>query len=355
MGAKPIVKQIAPWDARDGYLVRFSIDGMIPVANRVIIYNAASMAIVYDKTQKTNAYSHSIASEAFKANAYDENANGNKFCLQVEVYGANGQKSFASEKVYFWCLTKPKFEYTKPYEDEIVYSSTIEVNLKYFQMQGEKLYNYRHYLYNEAKVQINVSKTFFDEEGLSYMFKGLNNRETYYVRAQGETKNGIILDTGYVQVTTNYAESEYYDVLSLSSDLNATVTGTTNMIIIDANEDSEDFEYTDSYVHIIDRTITYEHNYRISGDFQMILKFTRLKYNGVILSMYSKSNPKAKITIDSYMFEDGLRYCLKASNGVGTYVLYTEPIADYNQDDFMRVTVKRQGNFYSITANIDNE
>lgn len=354
MGAKPVVKQIAPWDAKDGYLVQFSIDGMIPVKNRLTIYNATNLAIVYEQTQETTSYTHSIASNSFKANDYDKTANGNKYCLQVEVYGVNGQKSYASEKVYFWCLATPTFNYASPFNDQILDKSSVDVDLNYYQIQGEKLYSYRHYLYNEAKVQINTSKLFFDEEGLNYTFKGLDNRETYYVRAQGETKNGIILDTGYIRFTTNYEESEYQDVLALSSDLNATVTGTTNMIIIEANEDSEDFVYTDSYVHIKDRTVTYERNYHITGDFQLILKFTKIKYNGVILRMYSKSNPDAKITIDSYMFEDGLRYCLKATNGVGTYVLYTNPIVDYEHDDFVRVTVKRQGNFYTISAMKDN-
>ena len=70
--------------------------------------------------------------------------------------------------------------------------------------------------------------------------------------------------------------------------------------------------------------------------------------------MHHKEYPDCEITLDSYVFDDGsLRYCLKANNGIATYVLYTDAM-NVNQDDTMIITIKRVNNVFGLYAELVN-
>lgn len=350
MGAKPVINSINPWDATQGQVINFQYSGAIPVSNRAVIYDAATLRVVYDDVYTSTALSHYIPPNAFKVEDYEPNGNGHKYAIQIQVQDSNGITSPYSDKVFFWCFATPQFYYTYPVSETTTDQASINVKLVYSQADGEKIYNYRHQLYDNSKILVSMSDTFFDEENYEYTFKGLENMTAYYVRAQGITKNGLSLDTGMVKFYVNRFVSETFDVLGLQSDLNASVYGMSNMICIDANEDAGDFVYLNSTVQLGEKSITYEKNYKIARDFTMQLKFTKLWNNGIILYMYNKNNPSNTITIDQYLFDDDtIRYCLKVFNGIATYVLYSEPIiAQHN--DYVVLNIRRINNVFSLEA-----
>ena len=355
MAVKPIISTITPWDATVGSNITFSYSGNLPVTAKGIIRNASTLETLCTLTGNVvggsgDTFMFFIPPDSFKADPLDTNANGYKYCIQLTVYDSQNHASAISDKAYFWCLATPECYYILPIDGSEIGNPFINLELSYHQDNGEKLYTYRHYLYDEGKNIVASSDTFYDDTGMTYSFKGLNNRTFYYVRTQGRTKNGMLVDTGYVKVLINYGEEETYSVLGLESDSNATVFGDTNLICIEADEDPAYYIFLNSYVQLIGKKVTYQTNYSIFRDFTIQLKITKLKYNGLILKMYNKDNPDCIITLDSYVFDDGLlRYCLKAFNGIATYVLYT-PGIEVDHDDIMVINIRRIDNVFSLEA-----
>ncbi len=272
MAVKPIVKTISPWDTEVGTQIYFTYSGNTPVANRAMIYDAASLKLVYDVTRETTSPFHWVDPGVLKPSRTATNGNGNKYCIQIEITDNTGATSMLSDKVYFWCFSKPNFYYIEPVEDENILTPNISLQLTYIQAENEQIHNYRHSLFDAAKTLIAQSDTFFDAEGYNYTFKGLDNKATYYLRTEGLTRNGMSLDTGYVRVNINYYNPEKYEILTLESDDNATVYGQTKMICIDANEDEKDYVFFNSFVRLLSRSVTWESNYSITGEFSMQLK-----------------------------------------------------------------------------------
>jgi len=357
MAVKPIISTITPWDSTAGTNITFSYSGNLPVSAKATIGNASTLKTVLTLSGGvTNTpdgrFMFYIDGNILKANLADINGNGNKYYIQLSVIDSHNTSSPYSDKAYFWCLSTPQFYYQYPETDSRVEGASVDASLVYEQAEGEKLYMYRHYLYDNSKNLIQMSDHFYDENGMTYTFKGLDVSTSYYVRSQGQTKNGILLDTGYVHFYTENAEMESHSLLGLESDDNATVYGTTNMILIEANEDPDLYIYFNSLVQLIGKKITYETNYKIARDFTLQIKITKVKYNGILLRMYNKTHPECEITLDSYYFDEEngfLRYCLKVNNGISTYVLYTEGM-DVSTDDYIVVTIRRVNNVFSLTA-----
>lgn len=357
MAVKPIISTITPWDSTAGTNITFSYSGNLPVSAKAIIGNASTLKTVLTLSRSVigtfdGRFLFYIDGNLLKANVADINGNGNKYYIQLCAIDSNNTASPYSDKAYFWCLSTPQFYYQYPEEDSRVDGASVDVALVYNQAEGEKIYTYRHFLYDNSKNLIQMSDHFYDETGFAYSFKGLEISTSYYVRSQGQTKNGIILDSGYVHFYTENAEMANHSLLGLESDDNATVYGTTNMIIIEANEDPDWYIYFNSLVQLIGKKITYETNYKIARDFTLQIKITKVKYNGILLKMYNKIHPECEITLDSYYFDDEnglLRYCLKANNGISTYVLYTDGM-NVEMDDYIVITIRRIGNVFSLTA-----
>lgn len=356
MAVKPLISTITPWDATVGVNIAFSYSGNLPVRAKGIIQNASTLETRWTGENpvvrgEDGKYLFYIPANTLKADIKDVNGNGNKYCIQITVFDGNDIASTISDKAYFWCLSTPEFYYTKPNVDEKITTASIELNIIYNQLEGEKLYSFRHYLYDNSKNLISISDYFYDDSGLIYFFKGLENKTSYYVRSQGVTKNGIPVDTGYSHIFTDYGDIENYALLGLTSDDNATVYGDTNMICIDADEDPEYYIYINSYVQLIKKKVTYQTNYTIPRDFTLQIKITKLLYCGLLLKMYNKENPDCIITLDSYYFDDNkIRYCLKVFNGIATYVLYTVDGFSVENDDVMVITIRRINNFFSLYA-----
>lgn len=355
MAVKPIISTIIPWDTTVGTNIAFSYSGNLPVTAKGIIKNASTLETrwTYEETvirDNDGRYLFYIAPNTLKANSADVDGNGNKYSIQLIVTDNEGNISPISDKEYFWCFETPQCYYNKPNYDEVIGSPNIELELVYSQSNGEKIYSYRHYLYDNSRNLVVISDHFYDETGFSYIFRGLDNKTSYYIRTQGITKNGMPVDTGYLRIFTDYGTPEVYSILGLESDANATVYGHSNMICIDADEDDEDYIFINSLVQVIRKKITYQTNYTIARDFTLQLKFTKVLFNGLLLKMYNKEYPDYTITIDSYYFYDNLiRYCLKVFNGLATYVLYTDGL-ELQNDDYVVLTLRRVNNAFSFTA-----
>ena len=347
MATKPVISNMTPWDATQEKVINFTYSGNLPVSNRATVYDASTLEVVYDVTQITPSFTHTIPANTLRITRLEPNGNGHKYAIEIRVTDSNGTESPVSDKAYFWCLATPTFAYSFPTENANIDTPTVYFKVVYSQANGEELYSYKHYLYDNTKNEIASSDMNYTLDNLEYSFKGLTNHTSYYLRTVGVTKNGIEVDTGMRHVFINYENTGSYAIMNAESDLNATVTGYTNIICIDATESADDYIFLNSCVQIMDKKVTYETNFKINRDFTMQLKLTRLWYNGRICYMTNGTN---HIEITSYVFDDEtVRYCMKANNGLTDYVLYSDALNVTNLD-FVVITLRRIGNFFSFNA-----
>lgn len=347
MAVKPVINSITPWDATVGKMISFSYSGNLPVSNRAIIYNAVNLEVVYDEKQNTSSLIHNIPANVLKTDNKEKNGNGHKYAIEIEVTDNEGTVFLRSDKVYFWCLATPEFYYTTPINDANIDTPTINFETYYAQENGEKLYSYRHYLFDNTKNEIASSDMNYTSDNLSYSFKGLNNHASYFIQTVGVTQNGINVDTGKLHFFVNYENTGNFAIMNAESDDNATVTGYTNIVSIDSNEDADSYVLLGSYVQLLDQSITYETNYKIERDFTMQLKVSHVQDNRRILYMTNKTN---KIEITSYIFDDGtVRYYLTVDNGLTKYVRYSDPLT-VDDNDSVIISLRRIENLYNFNA-----
>ena len=73
--SKPVVNRINPFDGSKDYTVSMSYLGNMPYSNRVIVYDAITLSVVYDSTTTNTKFSidHTIPSNTL--------VNGKKYAI----------------------------------------------------------------------------------------------------------------------------------------------------------------------------------------------------------------------------------------------------------------------------------
>ena len=337
MAVKPIISSMTPWDARLNYKMYFSYSGDLPVSNRLIIYDASSLATIYDQTETASHFYHTVPANAL--------TNGVKYAAQLTVTDMNGITSGISDKVFFWCLSTPQFYFSLP-TTENINTPSVTLKVEYAQSEGEQLYSYQHFLYDNARTQLTRTDIYYTSENLQHTFNGLTNKAGYYLRSVGTTKNGISVDTGYQRIYVNYEQEEDFEFLDLTSDINGTVVGHTNMVSIDADEDASDYVFLNSYVQLLGRSIHYNSNFNIEGDFTLSLKITKVMVDGPILLL---SNGRENILLTSNIYEGKVVYRLTSNNGMSDYNIFS-PLLSLSNDSIVVIHIRRINNLFKLVV-----
>ena len=94
--AKPQINKINPLDATKDNIISMSYVGNMPYSNRIVIYDATTLAVLYDNTSTNTNYSieHTIPANTL--------TNGKKYAIQGQVFDINGNASALSDKAYFY-------------------------------------------------------------------------------------------------------------------------------------------------------------------------------------------------------------------------------------------------------------
>ena len=206
--AKPIINKITSVDALKDYTVTMTYNGNQPYSNRLIIYDGNTLGVLYDEPEDV-LYDGTTTSFLLKhtipANTM---VNGKKYAVQVQFFDADGVASALSDKYYFWTLETPLFyfEGMKVEEEEvnIIKSASLEVNVHYSQSNWEDVKSYKFSIYDDTKSLLSESDVMYYSGTLSYVYRGLLNDTTYYIRCTGITDRGIELDTKYVKIFAKY-------------------------------------------------------------------------------------------------------------------------------------------------------
>lgn len=341
--SKPQINKIIPFDAKSDYSVSISYIGNLPHSNRIIIYDAVTMVVVYDQVKNGLALNHIIPANTL--------TNGKKYAIQCQVFDSLNNASPLSDKAYFYCLTTPSFYFNGISNDDTFRSASIYATLVYDQAEGEEINEYRFYLYDDLKNLLVESETFYTNDNMNYAYRGLTDDRFYYIRAVGSTVNGILMDTGYIKIFINYENQKDYKLIDAQcNDQNSVVTYQTNFIVINPSDIDEEYEYKDGFINLIDKTLVYDKDFIITGNFTLSIRGKDMYRSATILKC---SNNMTSFTLSSYIYDDdSMRYKLAVSNGLCNYILYSDPIIP-SKDDIVTIHIRRINHVYQLKCFVE--
>lgn len=217
--AKPILSPVPIFDANEGttayFKVATSYDSSLydtTAAYKYEIYDSMTNLCVGsdgglcgDYNSETG-YAYKILTDSWLVNQ----ARNYTIRVAVRLSGEEDYGDF-SDPVILWCKAKPvlSFDGLDAEDENLITSSAILFLLKYqyITVQGETLSTYQYHLYDVNMNLIEESATYYGSVGISFTVNGLDNRTVFFARGTGTTRNGYALDTGYVQIKTNYYAS----------------------------------------------------------------------------------------------------------------------------------------------------
>ncbi len=335
--AKPYIQKIIPFDANMDYEISLSWTGNRAHANRIIIYNNDSNAILFDDLVSSFALKHTIPAYTL--------TNGKKYVIQAQTYDVENIPSPLSDKVLFYTFETPAFYFNNLPENGRITNASFSASLFYHSSDWEDIGTYVFSLYDSTKKLLLSSSPLTDSFDISYTYRGLENNTVYYIRCTGVTVNGMELDTGYQEITVKYENPNAYSrIYSTSIPSQGCVQVATNLIIIQYNG-TESFEYPDGMIDLRDKTLYYDEGFLIENDFTLLIRGTHLWQNGEILKM---NNGQPGLTLSSHIYSGGkLRFKLLVPNGVSSYLLYSGEQV-FENEDLVTIAVRRKDNIYQL-------
>lgn len=337
---------ISPIDAAIGGIIRFSWNGNQAFKNRCIIKDNETNEIVYDYTLETFKFEHQISLE------FATLENGKKYDAFITVFDRDGNESEVQQLgTLFYCLSTPIFNFTNLVDGQIIASSSYEFTLDYSQEQNELLDSWSISLYSFPQAQLATSGTKYNTDRLSYLFVGFDNKKEYYVRGEGRTINGIVLDTGYIKVSVTY---EVRDFFSLLEPTNLSKIGAiqirSNIVSSEGHLEREASYINGEFVDLRHNSLTYTEGFILGDPFSLVVYFCGLKPNTEIL-LLKGTNIFLTVTYRIARFgSEELKACfeLKASCYGLNYVLYSNKISIPDENTLIGLCLVRKGNLFNI-------
>lgn len=349
--AKPIIKKITPIDTNLTNRFSFSYTGVIrSVLTQV--FDADTLSVVAQSLVNTLSSNNLLfpTSSSF--------INGKRYAIQIIVYddiNGGGNPSTPSDKLFFWALTTPTFEFVGLTDtddpatgrDNIIRASSYNAIINYQQPEGELLSSYIFYWYDSGKVLLSQTDAQYDVTSVSYNYKGLDSDKIYYIRCTGLTRNGISLDTGLVIIFPTYSRTgNYAQIYATASEGTGIVTYKTNIIDVRATRD--DYNYVDDvYIDLTNDAVEYNEDFSIDKDFSIVIRFKEGK-DKLLTFVGNRYTADVYAVID---YNGYTRYKVVVPNAISNYVLYTEPLL-VSDTDIVILYVSKQNNLYRIKAYI---
>lgn len=344
--AKPIINYVYPFDATQDKKITFTYTGDLPYKNRLIIYNASTLSVIYDITSASRVLYCTLPAGTC--------TNGVKYAAAIQCFDADNTASTLSDKVYFWCLENPTFYFLNVGDGDIITTSSFFAELYYAQSQDEALVEFQFFIYDSEKVELAESQVYYSTDYLTYNYNGLEDDTVYYIRAKGVTQYGTELDTGYIEidVNTSYDNADFNNINATCNENSSIVTYYTNFVIVNSDEDGDTYDYEDSYIDLNNNSLHYTTGISVEGDFILCIKIKEYYDSATLLEA---SDENYGFTLSSYVYDDTyMRFKLTVPNGLTPYILYSEPYAP-NPLDVFTIYIKRVNDVYQLYVFITEE
>ena len=337
--AKPYVMSVKPFDANYDYEISISWLGNRAHSNRIVIYDNKTNDLIFDDTVSTYALKHTIPAHTL--------TNGRQYVIQAQTFDVENIPSPLSDKVMFYTFATPEFYFRDLAENSHIDNSTFTASVYYYSPDFEDINKYVFYLYDATKKQLLQSNEIIDnnEYNMNYTYKGLDNDTVYYIRCTGVTVNGMELDTGYIEIMVKFENpNTYARIYATPRPEQGCIQVSTNLIIIDYTGDDE-FDYVDGMIDLRDKVLYYDQGFNIEGDFTVIIRGMYLWQTKEIFRM---ANDTYSLSLSSRIYTNGtLRFRLLVRNGIGHYLLYSEPLV-FENEDMITIGIRRINDVYQL-------
>ncbi|MCM1233964.1 MAG: hypothetical protein NC489_27980 [Ruminococcus flavefaciens] len=340
--ARPVILHVKPFDANKDYEITLSWMGNRAHANRIIICDNETNAVVFDDMVSSFSLKHIIPAYTLQ--------NNKKYTIQAQTYDVENVPSALSNKVLFFTFATPDFYFEDLAENPTITNSSFTATIHYYSDDWEDISKYVFYLYDSSKKQLLESSEMTDDYDISYTYKGLDNNTVYYIRCVGVTVNGMELDTGYVEITVHFENpNTYARIYATPIPSQGCIQVATNLIIIQYNG-TDEFEYIDGMIDLREKTLYYNEGFLIEDDFTVIIRGMNLWQNADIFKM---NNGNLGLTLSSRIYDEGkLRFRLLVPNGVSHYLLYSDEQV-FDNKDMVTVVIRRRNNVYQLKVFIE--
>lgn len=338
---KPILKQISAFDKNNSAYFYFNYYGNQPIKNRLIIKNNITNAVIYNKIQETLHSYHILPSNTL--------VNGNVYNAQISIFDENNIESDISNTVTFHCYATPLFSFINLNSTaNQVQNSNYELQLQYYQPENEPLNYYKVILYDFSQKEIANSGNLYNPKDLKYILSGLLNDTQYYVRAIGQTLNGISLDTGLIHFVVKYISPSLFSLIQLENlpfEASVKVSSHFVKIIGKSNHESPSF-INNERINLTDNGnyVKFDNGFNISDNFTLEMLVSNLSDYSIF---YEHDNSKNKMelkymrgTFDGYPNE--IAYViLRIYNNLTNYIITSNFIDIPSIDDNLYIFVKK--------------
>lgn len=352
----PTLPRITPLSPVCDNTISFTYADSQPVKNRAVITNNATGEIIYDSTQETRALAHIIPADTLTA--------GNQYIIKIQVFDLDGNASNLSEPVLFYCFSTPTFSLHGLENKSVTQNANITLSIDYFQTEGEELRDVQFIKYAGDKTPIAKSDVLYSRNP-SYEFYGLANNTTYYFRAIGETNHGISLDTGYIEVSTQFETIPTNIIFTLDNVYHeGYIQFTSNIIVVLYDLENDNYSLEDGVLTLWNNSLTYS-GFSADEDFILFVEAKKLPVGKTFLTTNDNNLSLSIIDVCGKYYcrltvkdsdyslyapfpgtilsvEDGSLLITEAGE-------YIEPVSTaYNDEDFLVFELKRKDGYYSL-------
>lgn len=209
---KPIAQTKIAFDATEDSTFYFNVSsGDQIVKNKITIRSQSDNTIIYENTVESYQMHQTVPANTL--------TNGEYYNFYFNTYNIQGEESANSNSVPFYCYTTPTLTITNLSSGDVISGTNQEIIVEYFQLEYEMLNDIIINLYNDIGQLLESSGNIYTSttRQYSYTFKGLENDESYYVQAFGNTVNGTSIESDRINFGVKYDNPILFSNLNIIS------------------------------------------------------------------------------------------------------------------------------------------
>lgn len=351
----PILYSQAAFDATKAQAFTFGVIGGDQVArNKLTITNQATNEVVYDQTQTSYSFVHTVPANTL--------TNGVYYSAYLITYNANGNASPRSNSIQFFCYSTPSLQFTNLPIGNVITNSSFTFEVIYSQAQGELLDTYSFTLYDAAQSQISTSgikyigSSVAPPTSINYAFSGFSDQTSYYIRANGQTEQGTLVDTGLIAINVSYVKPNVFSIIELSNNCQGGyINIKSNLIEIRSSSNPSPPVYVDNNTAVDARAdgryVEWSSGFNIESDFTASLWGRKFNKNSDIITMVDDEGNNIVIryrtNVDGTVYADAT-----VTNGTIIYYIFSPSIAAPTAKQKIQFWLRRIGCQYEIKLEI---
>lgn len=325
----PILFSRVAFDATISQAFSFNVIGGDQVAqNRLVITNQSTNAVVYNQVQQTYSFQHNLPADVL--------TNGVYYSAYIITYNSNGDASPQSNSIQFYCYSTPSFVFTNLPSGNIIPNSSFNFEVTYNQNEGELLDTYSFTLYDARQIQIATSGVKYVGSSIapptviSYTFNGFGDKTNYYIKANGRTVQGTIIETPLISIDVVYTKPNIFSIIELNNNCNGGyISVKSNLIDIRSSSNPSPPVYIDNNTAVDARSqgryVEWSSGFSLDDDFTVSLWGKNFNENSDIIKMAADNGNS--VVVKYRTNEDGTVYTdATVTNGTVIYYIYSDSI-----------------------------